>query len=118
MDSYYFERSLIPENMTIGDKYIIFWENKTFKNLGYYLGKIQSKNKETFFYFGETPDTLIAESKQISSFDLIFVFRKVYGTLQQDYPYDLYTSQTVDNTRLMIYKSKNLFSSRDDLERL
>ena len=118
MDSYYFERSIIPENNAIGDKYIIFWENKTFKNLGYYLGKIQSKNKETFFYFGETPDTLIAESKQISSFDLIFVFRKVYGTLQQDYPCDLYTSQTVDNTRLMICKSKNPFSSRDDLERL
>jgi hypothetical protein len=116
MDSYYFERSLIPENMTIGDKYIIFWENKTFKNLGYYLGKIQSKNKETFFCFGDTP---IAEStKQISSLDLIFVFRKVYGTLQHDYPYDFYTSQTVDNTRLIIYKSKNLFSSRDDLERL
>ena len=116
MDSYYFERSLIPENMTIGDKYIIFWENKTFKNLGYYLGKIQSKNKETFFCFGDTP---IAEStKQRSSFDMIFVFRKVYGTLQQDYPYDLYTSQTVDNTRLIIYKSKNLLSSRDDLERL
>lgn len=118
MDSYYFERSLIPENMTIGDKYIIFCENKTFKNLGYYLGKIQSKNKETFFYFGETPDTLFTESKQISTFDLIFVFRKVYGTLQQDYPCDLYTSQTVDNTRLMIYKSKNWLSSREDLERL
>jgi|LauGreDrversion4_2_1035121.scaffolds.fasta_scaffold138231_1 hypothetical protein len=118
MDSYYFERSLIPENMAIGDKYIIFWENKTFKNLGYYLGKIQYKNKETFFCFGKTPDVSIADSRQISTFDLIFVFRKVYGTLQQDYPCDLYTSQTVDNTRLMICKSKNPFSSRDDLERL
>jgi len=113
MDSYYFERSLIPENMTIGDKYIIFWENKTFKNLGYYLGKTQSKNKETFFCFG---DTQFDEStKQISTFDLIFVFRKVYGTLQQDYPCDLYTSKTVDNTRLLI---KNCFYSRDDLEKL
>jgi hypothetical protein len=122
MDSYYFERSLIPENMAIGDKYIIFWEGKTFKNLGFYLGKIQSKNKETFFYFGKTPDTLIADSKQISSLDLIFVFRKIYGTLEQDYPTDLYTSKTVDNTRLLLHASNSLFFSdtkcREDLERL
>jgi hypothetical protein len=118
MDSYYFERSLIPENMTIGDKYIIFWENKTFKLLGYYLGTIKTKSQEIFFCFGETPDTHIADSKQITTFDLIFVFRKVYGTLEQDYPSDMYTSKTVDNTRLMIYKSKNWFSSREDLETL
>ena len=113
MDSYYFERSFIPENMTIGDKYIIFWEGKTFKMLGYYLGAII--NKETLFCFGKTPDTHISESKQISTFDLIFVFRKTYGRLEQDYPYDLYTSKTVDNTRLLY--NKTVFS-RKDLEQL
>ena len=122
MDSYYFERSLIPENMTIGDKYIIFLEGKSFELLGYYLGKIQSKNKETFFYFGKTPDTPISDSKQISSIDLIFVFRKIYGTLERDYPTYLYTSKTVDNTRILLNVSKSfLFSDtkcREDLERL
>jgi hypothetical protein len=115
MDSYYFERSLIPENMTIGDKYIIFWEEKTFKLLGYYLGTITTKNKERFFCFGETTETHISESKQISTFDLIFVFRKIYGTLQQDYPCDLYTSKTVDNTRLLYNKTN---CSREKLDRL
>jgi hypothetical protein len=100
--------------MIIGDKYILFWENKIFKNLGYYLGKNQ--DKDDFFCFGDTPDTHIINSRQIYTFDLIFVFRKVYGNLEKDYPSDLYTLQTIDNTRLSL--RKNWFYSREDLEKL
>ena len=101
MDSYYFERSYIPDDMEIGEKYIIFVSGQKFELLGYYLGITISIDSEIAYCFGESTEIPLANSKQMHSHDLLFVYKKVTGVLHTKNDSNMVTSNYVDDTRMI-----------------
>jgi hypothetical protein len=100
MDSYYFERSYIPDKMEIGEKYIIFISGQKFELLGYYLGITINIDSEIAYCFGESTEIPLANSKQMHSHDLLFVYKKVKGVLVTNNGSSMVTSNYVDDTRM------------------